>query len=369
MLRPARWIVALVGVAASAMAAAQDGGLESADVDRLIERAYSQPTAVEASGGWSLSIDNDLFAPTQSDRDYTGGIGLTVSGAQTSGYWWSLDPALRNIDRLFIGGESRRQTTVEHAVQAGLVTFTPQDLLTREVDRADRPYASLAFVTAAREYLAPDLRSARYSDLTLGVLGLSLTSDLHSAVHRAVGSPVARGYAHQISAGGEPTLRYATGGSHLRAQRLALGSRLMEAKTTWEVSTGYLTEMSYAVSTRLGNINSSWWTFNPERVDYIVQPSPIARATGSKELYVWAGVKARLRAYNAFLQGQFRDSDHRLGAGDLNHVIGEFWLGITARSAGGTQVSYAVRYQTAEIRDGPASRNPVWAGLTLSHSF
>jgi hypothetical protein len=190
-------------------------------------------------------------------------------------------------------------------------------------------------------------------------------------VHEVVGNPTAQGYAHQISAGGEPTLRYVTGGSRLRAQRLALGSRLVEAKTSWELSAGYLTEMSYAVSTRLGNINSSWWTFNPERVDYIAQPTPVARGTGNgpSELYVWAGAKARLRGYNAFLQGQLRDSDHRYGASELNHVIGEVWLGITARFSAGTQMSYAVRYQTAEIRDGIGSRDPIWAGLTISHSF
>jgi hypothetical protein len=227
------------------------------------------------------------------------------------------------------------------------------------------------FATAARQYLAHDARSLRYSGLTLGILGLPVTADIQNAIHRAVGSPIARGYEHQISAGGEPTLRYLTGGSRLRGQRLALGSRLVESKTTWELSAGYLTEMSYSMSARLGNINSSWWTFNPERVDYIAQPAPVAPRTGRglSELYVWAGAKARLRAYNAFLQGQLRDSDYRFGASELNHLIGELWLGVTGRFSGGTQVSYAVRYQTAEIRDGIGSRDPVWAGLTISHSF
>ena len=371
VLRRVRWLIALATVGVSALSVAQEPAAEDTSaVDLLIERAYSEPAIEETARGWSLAIDNDLFGPTQSDRDYTGGLGITVSGAQTAEYWWSLDPLLRRIDRLVVG-ERARSAAINHAVQLGWVSFTPQDLLTKDVNFDDRPYASMVFVTAARQYLAPDGRSARYTDLTLGVLGLALTSDVHKAVHRAVGSEVAQGYDHQISAGGEPTARYVTGGSRLRAQRLALGSRLVEAKTTWEMSAGYLTEMSYAFSTRLGNINSSWWTFNPERVDYVAQPSPVERRRGNglRELYVWAGAKARLRAYNAFLQGQFRDSDHRLGASDLNHVIGEIWLGVTARSSGGTQVSYAMRYQTAEIRDGLGSRDPVWAGLTISQSF
>lgn len=260
---------------------------------------------------------------------------------------------------------------MHQAVQTGWLSLTPQDLDAVEVDPGDRPYASLLFVSAVRQYVAPDARSVRYSDLTFGFLGLSQTSKLHSAIHKAVGSDTPRGYGHQISAGGEPTARYAIGGSTLRAQRLAFGSGLIEANTTWELSAGYLTEASYAVSTRLGAIDSPWWSFSPERADYIARPSPVIRGRGNglNELYVWAGAKVRLRAYNAFLQGQFRDSDHTFAADQINHVIGEAWIGVTGQFFSGTQMSYAVRYQTAEIREGSGRRAPVWAGITISHSF
>src|SRR5262245_48414331 len=98
-------------------------------VDHLIERAYAEPSAAETGQGWSLAIDNDLFAPAQHDRDYTGGLAITVSGAQTANYWWSLDPLLQRIDRLVLPGERSRHSIVNHAVQVGLVSFTPQDLL------------------------------------------------------------------------------------------------------------------------------------------------------------------------------------------------------------------------------------------------
>ena len=178
------------------------------------------------------------------------------------------------------------------------------------------------------------------------------------------------GYGNQISEGGELTARFLTGGSQLRAQRL-IGDKSAELKTTWEMSAGYLTEASYAVSTRFGLIDSPWWTFNPERFDYIAQPAPVAepRAGGRGELYFWAGAKVRLRAYNAFLQGQFRDSAYTLGAGDINHLIGEVWLGVTSRLSNATQISYVVRYQTAEVRAGAGRRSPIWGGLTISHAF
>lgn len=346
--------------------------MESPSVDRIIERAASSPPEAEAGRSWSIAINNDLFSPSQSDRDYTGGLAVTVNGAQTADYWWSLDPLLGAIDRLVVSGsDDLGGTSVLPALQVGLITFTPQDLHATEVNPQDRPYASLLFLTGARQYLGDDDRSIRYSELAVGLLGLSAMSDLHEAVHDVVGSDAPQGYEHQISAGGEPTARYVTGGSTLRGQRLALGSRVLETKTTWELSAGYLTEASYAVSMRLGGINSPWWTFNPERVDYIARPSPVARPRGNglSELYVWAGMKLRVRAYNAFLQGQFRESDHTFTAGEVNHVIGEAWLGVTGQFSGGTQVIYAVRYQPAEIRDGVGSRDPIWAGVTISHSF
>lgn len=37
----------------------------------------------------------------------------------------------------------------------------------------------------------------------------------------------------------------------------------------------------------------------------------------------------KARAYNAFLQGQFRDSDHELSANDLNVLLAEVWAGYT----------------------------------------
>lgn len=193
--RSVRWITALLAAGMSAGAAADV--VDSTSVDRLIERA-SLPLPAEVGRGWSLAIDNDLFAPAQSDRDYTGGLGGTISGMQSADYWWSLDPVLGRIDRFVLPeGEDLPASNAHHAVQVGLLSFTPEDLRDAEVVTADRPYASLLFITTARQYVASDKRSLRYSELTLGALGLSLTSDLHNAIHRAVGSDPPRGYGNQ----------------------------------------------------------------------------------------------------------------------------------------------------------------------------
>jgi hypothetical protein len=332
-------------------------------------RELSSRISADQYRGWSLAIDNDLFAPPENDRDYTGGAAVTLSGTRTASYWWSPDRLLRRLDTATVSDAFASTAPAHYSVQAGVLMFTPQDTTTPEMIRDDRPYASLLYVTSARQYVDTEHNRSRQTALTIGILGLPLASSVHGAVHDLVGSPRPQGYANQISAGGELTARYVVGGSRLRSQRIALGSGLLETKTTAELSVGYLTEASYAISTRLGQIDTPWWTFNPERVDYIMQPSSVARARGPGELYFWAGAKVRLRAYNALLQGQFRDSAHTLGPGDVRHVIGEAWFGLTSQLANGTQMSYAVRYQTADLADGVGHRNPVWAGIIITHAF
>src|SRR5687768_3280999 len=67
--------------------------------------------------GVRLHIDNDLFAGRDLDRDYTGGMAITLSGSAARDSLLSLDPALTWIDGLF---ESSPAASVRHARQIGL---------------------------------------------------------------------------------------------------------------------------------------------------------------------------------------------------------------------------------------------------------
>src|SRR6187402_620029 len=154
--------------------------------------------------GVRLHIDNDLFAVRNLDRDYTGGVALTLSGTAARDGLLSLDPVLTRIDELFEGSPA---ASVRHARQIGLIAFTPADIVTAEAQQADRPYASLLFASNGRVRIDADDRGAWSSSLTVGFLGLHVSEQLHDLVHEAVGSEKPAGYDHQISAGGEPTAR------------------------------------------------------------------------------------------------------------------------------------------------------------------
>lgn len=310
-----------------------------------------------------VQIDNDLFAGDNQDRDYTGGMGITISGARARGGLLSLDPLLRRIDELSFAAEDR---DVYYARQLGLMAFTPSNTLIDEVQPDDRPYASLLFISNGRVSVDADDRGAWTSSLTVGVLGLSVSERLHSAVHELVGSEAPRGYEHQISAGGEPTARYT-----LARQKLWIAdpSGHIDVKTTVQGSVGFLTETSASISVRAGRFNSPWWGFAPELTDYMAAPVPTESRHGSHELYVFAGARVKARAYNAFLQGQFRDSEVRYTSDEVQPLLAEAWIGVVTQILDQTQLSYALHYQTAELRHGPASRDALWGAVQLTHTF
>lgn len=336
-----------------------------------IEDAIAEVVVSDQRMGWldgvdavRVQVDNDLFAGDNQDRDYTGGMSITISGDRARDGMLSLDPLLRRLDQLVVNGQ---QTNVHYARQIGLLAFTPKDTLVSEVQPDDRPYASLLFVSNGRVTVDADDRGAWTSSLTVGVLGLSLTSDVHGAVHELVGSEKPRGYDHQISAGGEPTARYT-----LARQKLWIAdpSGHIDVKTTVQGSVGFLTETSASISLRAGRFNSPWWSFAPELTDYM--SAPVASESyrgGERELYVFAGARVKARAYNAFLQGQFRDSEVRYTSDEVQPLLAEAWIGVVTQILDQTQLSYALHYQTAELRDGPASRDTLWGAVQLTHSF
>jgi hypothetical protein len=181
-----------------------------------------------------------------------------------------------------------------------------------------------------------------------------------------VGSEKPQGYDHQVSAGGEPTARYMLARHDLV---YADPTGRIDVKTTVEGSVGFLTETSAAISMRIGRFDTPWWTFSPELADYIAAPTPVESLGQQREVYFFVGARVTARAYNAFLQGQFRHSDVRYSYSEIEPIVGHAWVGVMTQLFPNTELSYALHYQTAELRDGDASRNTFWGAVQLAHSF
>lgn len=316
---------------------------------------------------WAVSMDNDLFVPAGSDRDFTAGFALTYSGRPGVKHWQGLDNSLAVLDRLHgLDAEGRESSLVTPAIEIGAYGFTPENIEARAVQQDDRPYASLIYLSASRIYQTDGGRDAWSSAVTIGVLGADVFEDAQNAVHSVTSSDKSRGWDHQVSDGGELTLRYQTA----YHQYWNISSPSVELKTTYFGSVGYLTEGGIALSTRSGQIASPDYRFNPELISYGERVNDTAAAPyAGRESYFWGGVALKARAYNAFLQGQFRNSDHTLHASELRPILAEAWIGYTVSFSSDMKFSYVLRAQTSEIRDGEGDRSLLWGGLVLSQSF
>jgi hypothetical protein len=321
--------------------------------------------------GWALFMDNDALTARTGDHDYTGGLALTLAGDRVRHWPMSLDPALGWINRRLLADADGALES--HALQVSMLTFTPRALDRAGPTPGDRPYASIVYVANSRTTVMPDARTAYQSSLAVGMLGLDAAEATQRTLHRAVGAEVPQGWDHQVAEGGEPTARYTLARMRLRAFGAGGHGTHFELKDSVAGSAGYLTEASAALTLRWGRIHTPWWGFLPERAEYMVEPAPVfggSAAPGEpRELYVWAGAKVRARAYNAFLQGQFRDSDLTYDFADTRPLIGELWAGVTGELGAGYRLSWVLRYQSSELRTEPGDRELLWGGVSVSRSF
>lgn len=329
----------------------------------LAAAVFSSAAQAELSDSvLALSTDNDLFAPTQTDRDYTAGVAVTYSSNSEEFIGNPVSRISQALDGFVLPGvEVDGESPQSAALEFGVYGFTPEEIEATEIDRSDRPYSSLVYLSSSQSYQALGSDSGWTTSMTVGVLGLDVFKSGQNAVHKVIGSERARGWGHQISNGGELTFRY----SAAYHRYLDASSPDRQFKVTYFGSVGYLTEFGAALVFRDGLISSPDNRFNPELMSY-GERAPGVAASGGRENYFWGGVSLKVRAYNAFLQGQFRDSDHELGADDLNILLAEAWAGYTQSFLADTELSYVLRVQSSEIKNGTGDRTLAWGGLVLS---
>jgi hypothetical protein len=322
------------------------------------------------NSGWSLHLDNDILAT--SDRDYTGGIAVTLAGRRAQEYLLSLEGIRSWLDNILgINGLYGNEAAFQlHSVQYGAMLFTPGDITDPAPIYDDRPYGSLFYISSTELSVTPARDRAWLSTLTFGFLGLDAAEDIQKAIHAVTDSDVANGWSNQISSGGEPTLMYSLSTQHNHTDATEAPTR-HQFKTSYEANIGFSTDINASLVWRWGRINTPWWSFNPQHAEYIQLGAPLAAGSGEAgtgELYLWAGTTAKYRFYSSLLQGQFRESVVKLGNDEVEKLLAEFWLGVTWEFSRELRGSIFYRASTEEFI-GPNAHNPVWAGLIISKAW
>src|SRR3546814_6344546 len=94
-----------------------------------------------------------------------------------------------------------------HSIQVGALAFTPGNNKQDGVREGDRPYASLLYVANGRSYVRDAGRTVYHTSLSVGLLGTQIVPEFQDAFHSAIGANKPKGWDHQISDSGEPTIR------------------------------------------------------------------------------------------------------------------------------------------------------------------
>ena len=316
--------------------------------------------------GGSLYVEEDMFLDgyidgLNSDRNYTGGLGIQLNGriaAVTMGRPLSvLDQAVALLG-IPVRREHRQAERYQHSLMLTGVAFTPEDLDNPVPQAGDRPFSSLIALSGRTASVDTTGMMSWHSELTVGVLGTHVARNAQRWIHQqwrdrtGEATPVdpTPGWENQVSAGGEPTAMYTVGFERLLGQSGDRGAQPQNRLPAWwqvswgaSGSAGYYTQLAASATVRAGVIRNEFWTYrgNPMGntnvgVGTWIQQHPL-------DANVFVTVRPRLVAYNALLEGQFRESAHtqpaRPGVLDfetgLNLGYGRFsgtWILIAGRS-------------------------------------
>lgn len=325
--------------------------------------------ADDTSKGVGIYIDQDFFIPGRNeDRDYTMGVAVEVFEEDMEHPGYVFDSIHELFDRGFKLTEMDEEVASSNSYLFGVIVYTPDDLADANPIRDDRPYSSLIYLSKKRVEAAGDL--AIGSDLQVGILGLRIAKEVQTAFHQGFrditgdDEPVdPQGWQHQISDGGEPTLRYRFSVAKAFLQSAPDSLFDWDVAGNSEFSLGYQTNASAGLSMRFGKLSSGFWTLPYDPVNR----GNFIPSTSGEESYLWGTFRSRLVGYDVLLQGQFRNSEVTFSGGELKRIVHEAGIGYT-HAFKPVQLTFSLNMRTAELAAN-RDRTHVWGGLIATYRY
>lgn len=369
----------LAGLCA-AILAARPGVVTAQEVPPPIDAPVSGVFEEALVSGISVLHDNDGWPhPGNSFKDdnYSAGLEIRLNGraVRRAGLTRPLDGIdwLTRVNRRHAGA-----TRLYHSAQIFGLAYTPDVLDTDVPQRDDRPFASLVGIAVRRTSVHGALSDRVWSsEFAVGLLGLDAARQVQTLLHRTrrwmTGNPTPvdpLGWTNQIADGGEPTALY-----RVSYERLLAGDGARTARKHWQVtggldgSVGYQTNASAALAARVGAFTSDFWEFSRGiRSAGVGRQQPALAGVPRWELFAFGLARPRVVAWNALLQGQFRESEHTVR---VKRLIGEWEGGVGASLPMGSwhlqAVVQLVQGRTTEFV-APKARLYTWGTIMLMMS-
>lgn len=314
----------------------------------------------------SIYIENDIFAGTGNDGNYTSGIKLTWSSAVRDDYpdvWpnrWFY-PLIKFLP--FEKAPDRRRNI---SISLGQDIYTPVDIEEEELIEDDRPYAGITYLSFGfHNRLQTDMDTL---EIVLGIVGPdSYAEDCQKEIHSIFDDDEPQGWDNQLD--NEPVLNLVyehkkkitqSGRSDVFGHDLILntGGALGNAMIFYNLG----------LNLRLG------WNLPDDFGNYPIRPaSAINGAFESNDpryadqnkisVYLFAGTEGRAVLHNIFLDGNtFKDS-HSVNS---EPVVADCMGGL-GFITGPYQVYFAYVYRTKEFEDQEEAQK--FGSFNVSFSF
>jgi hypothetical protein len=350
--------------------------LKAQDEPEGQEEKYIQEQSV------SLIIDQDAFSGYNEDRNYTMGISIGYAGKFADNDWL-LFPWLRKKADWLFGFKGLHQSGEQFlpAIAIFFSGFTPENIAAAEPVINDRPYSSIMGISSFRSTLMNGFENeidqyAFSTRLNIGILGLNIGRDVQTHIHREmwIGStrPIPLGWHNQISQGGEPTALYQMQFSKpafiaygLNSEGQEVPRKKLELMYIAECNVGYYNNIAVGTVFRIGRYYTPFWYLNSSGMSSINQTALMAPKF---EFFFTFGIRARAVLYNVLLQGQFRNTEHRLYYNEISPLIFESEFGIVMRYKKLSLIVHPFQLRTSEVRL-PTSRTHIWGSASLIYSF
>ncbi|MEO0899181.1 MAG: lipid A deacylase LpxR family protein [Bacteroidota bacterium] len=329
------------------------------------------PQQLFRSNSAHFYIDNDVFSRllTSRDRNYTMGVGfgyaherlvdfplIDVQQKALRAFWALSHPNGKE--------HAKRLEWLTPSLTLANKSFTPEDLAEEAPVFNDRPYGNVTLLESRVRLWDPAQNTSHAFTLSVGGLGLPMAREtqilfhkIHQAFKEDSKAEIPEGWDNQISNPGELTFQIHYGRErYWYASKWVVNKKdvFVDLRESIDLYAGYQTNLSYALTGRMG------WNENKH---------------GSKRARTWYGfVRARptIVAYDALLQGQFKESAYTLESTDINTFVGEFSAGMGVSWPWGKNrmhLLYGYYYRTPEASFNGNSYAHTWGRFQLVYSF
>lgn len=288
-------------------------------------------------------------------------------------FFWAKEKGLYPLDGLvkkaggWLGIEESDNDIV-YSFMLGALAYTPDDLADPNPIYNDRPYSSLIYLSNKR--VRTDGKNALAAEVLLGLIGSKLPGEVQAGFHslyrdaadlEPTEDPVEpKGWAHQISDGGELTLRLRLTNSRLQ-EKLSIAKRF-DVTTTMGLSLGFQTNANLGFAIRAGKLRSPFWSLAYDPVNR----GNFVPSKAEDEWYFWSAFNARFVGYDALLQGQFRHSDVTFSYDEIEHVVYDGGIGLTL-GFDESQLTISANMKSSDLK--LTSRRQVWGSINYLYYF